>query len=106
MLKPCPFCGRDDELHTIDIIIDDNCYDAIECRECGSVFCYPCDTHRELFTAWNKRTEKTAKAEPQENMSIKCCGNCGTLVHTAYSTKYGVIRDGNFCPSCGCKLEW
>ena len=104
IIQPCPFCGSD-ELHIIDILIDDNVYDAIECRDCGMIFSSCGDTERELWNAWNKRVvvsksatttpERTAKVTAIEGTPTNSC-DCGRIVLSGW----------NYCPSCGSKLIW
>ena len=98
-VKPCPFCGSDD-LHIITVYIDDNAYDAIECRECDAIFTSCDDTDREIFNAWNRRHKRSVKVEKEFRVSSSVrtglCGACG----------YDVIDSYKHCPDCGAKLEW
>lgn len=82
------------------IYINGACQAKIYCKKCGiesNVFA----TKYGAITAWNRAMgERTAKVVniahvrgyPPEGE----CGNCG----------YDVIDDGEYCPGCGCRLEW
>lgn len=87
-LRPCPFCGKGD-MHIITVEIDDNYYDAIECRECGAVFTNCADTERELYAAWNKRADNRKSSE-----EIIHCKDCKWWDQLEDGHPYG------FCRAC------
>lgn len=104
IIQPCPFCGSD-ELHIIDILIDDNVYDAIECRDCGMIFSSCDDTERELWNAWNKRVVVSRNATTTPERTTKVYSIMKDIYHCKACDEY-VIDKYSYCPSCGSKLMW
>lgn len=121
-LERCPFCGGDVDFWTKEAAED---YQAliIDCKDCPAnmeEWIYKYDKNfaenfekkkAEMFEAWNRRIERTAKVVNKEidyrddeyehdrlggQFQKGKCGIC----------KHRVIEEFDFCPSCGARLEW
>lgn len=108
-LEKCPFCGGEVDFWTRTEAED---YQAliIDCKDCPAnmeEWVYKYDKNfvenfekkkAEMFEAWNRRIERTAKATRKPEAFFYRC-ECG----------YGLCcekNDMNYCPSCGCRLIW
>ena len=103
-LKPCPFCGKDKILVTIDERIDRDDY-----RFFATAFCEYCfaehSSHGFYLTAkeaeeqavknWNYRVSDIPHQVKKEGINY-CCPECGKFAYP-YS---------NYCNKCGSKLSW
>jgi Lar family restriction alleviation protein len=67
-LRPCPFCGNDDQELLAYIGLD-----RVTCGKCGSSG-PPKNTDTEKIAAWNKRTERK---RTKVNQELKPCPFCG-----------------------------
>lgn len=106
-LKPCPFCGGEVSFWIRGASED---YQAliIDCEVCPAnmeEWVYKYDKNfaenfekkkAEMFEAWNKRIERTAKVDKDTIFPVKVCGICHSTVD--YPNKY--------CSECGAKLDW
>lgn len=99
-LKPCPFCGGEVILETVDGNSPEECY--IYCPECdfeSGVYSEP----KFIVEKWNRRAD-VVHAEwvvcgDGDNVPWMC-SHCGkTTAH-----KYKVIY-GKYCPHCGAKMD-
>ena len=110
-LGRCPFCGGEVNFWTREATKEE-AYQAliIECKDCPAnmeEWVYKYDKNFaenfekqkvEMFEAWNRRIERTAKATRKPEAFFYRC-ECG----------YGLCcekNDMNFCPNCGARLEW
>ena len=102
-LKPCPFCGGNANIIAYPEF-DPKRKVYVQCEKCG-ISTRMKDTPKEAFEAWNRRVERTAKAEnlrEEYNLDGRCfitygdCNICGEQVE--YPDKY--------CHECGAKLDW
>lgn len=111
ILKPCPFCGGEADFWMRQALEAED-YQAliIDCKDCPAnmeEWVYKYDVNFienvekkkiEMFEAWNRRAERTAKVEiytdDQEELWSIC--ECETDVQKSY----------NYCPECGAKLDW
>ena len=99
-LKPCPFCGADEEsgVHIDTIVIADDIGDirrySVVCENCGAeigTFRSP----EEAVEAWNKRVVKHGVwVHHSDNLE---CSECG---YNACCNE-----NSNYCPACGARMD-
>lgn len=107
-LKPCPHCGSEAEFFVHNNFGEDYKTLIIDCKECFACMELMIDAYtsaedfekakKELFEAWNRRIERTAKVETytdDQQETWRVC-ECGT----------DVLKIFNYCPECGAKLDW
>lgn len=104
-LERCPFCGGE-----VDFWIRTEAEDyqalIIDCKDCPAnmeEWVYKYDKNFtenfekkkvEMFEAWNRRIERTAKVVKEDNICI--CDNCSWVVFTGMK----------YCLACGYRLIW
>ena len=107
-LKPCPFCGSEVSFWAREAAED---YQAliIDCKDCPAnmeEWVYKYDKNfvenfekkkAEMFEAWNRRIERTAKVEWSKVDGCHLCGECGSAVF---------LTCDDYCAGCGAKLDW
>lgn len=99
-LKPCPFCGGEDNLHTCNTYNHHH----VQCSNCGARGSR-CGTTAEAVEAWNTRHERTCElikhAARDEESGIELvlyeCGQCGWIVDPS--------RNERYCPNCGARVK-
>lgn len=93
-LKPCPFCGGEAILETVDGNSPEECY--IYCPECdfeSGVYSEP----KFIIEKWNRRAD-VVHGRKIEDGDIGCfwlCSLCNECL--PYGAKY--------CPNCGAKMD-
>lgn len=56
-LKPCPFCGGEAVIWTMDEFDDGDFYYRAECRNCQAGFGVNHETKEEAIESWNRRAD-------------------------------------------------
>lgn len=101
-LKLCPFCGGEAYHDSASCWNHDeekwmpNFWHRVICKNCGNQT-KSFYTEAEAIEAWNRRTEREAKAEWSEVDGCHLCGECGFAV---------APKCDMYCAGCGCKLDW
>lgn len=103
-LKSCPFCGSEAVLnHGHIITATGQCLANVKCSECGIASRVvwstdsPEEAVKEAIEAWNRRAERTVKAEWSEVDGCHLCSECGFAVTPNCDV---------YCAGCGAKLDW
>ena len=113
-LKRCPFCGGEVDFWTRTEAEDYQVL-IIDCKDCPAnmeEWVYKYDKNFaenfekkkvEMFEAWNRRIERTAKVKLQDicwedirRYKEGMCASCGRSVYD----------HAKYCDECGCRLEW
>lgn len=108
-LKPCPFCGGEAEIVTLDIW-DKNAPVGVGCSMCPVILAEYSDykrfaTEADAIEAWNTRAELggTCKMAKRMFLPMWTCSACG--VSNGGILGVSEYEPPNSCPSCGRKVE-
>ena len=112
MLKPCPFCGGEADVHYFAhddsectvMCSNPNCRASVSARSCGSMT----TAYNRARKLWNRRVERMCRVGcyppgHEDNLHYEVCSECGTIL-TASRPGDGHAARASYCPSCGARV--